>query len=293
MKLILKTTKLMKAVFKIAIVAITIAMASCNSNKSRNYQYFPNMYQSVGYEAYSSHDNEIFADNGTSEALQPVAGTVKRGWLPYDYDNNNEGYLAAKSGLKNPLPYTKENSAKGMQLYTIYCAICHGDKGDGKGTLVQREKILGVPSYDDAGRAITEGSIYHVMYYGINSMGSYASQTSIEERWLIAQYVQELKAKLEGKTPKIDANIKVGADNELYLFGTKSTNGINVQYVNEVTLNAGSESHDYEVEYDEEGHVIQHTLDKADSTIKKSKEGSGKPLIGGKSHHSHKEAGLK
>ncbi len=283
----------MKAVFKIvALVIATLAITSCSGDKQRNYQYFPNMYKSVAYEAYSSHSNEIFADNGTSQALKPVEGTVQRGWLPYEYDNDREGYLAAKAGLKNPLPYTDENSAKGMQLYTIYCAICHGDKGNGKGTLVQREKILGVPSYDDAGRAITEGSIYHVIYHGINSMGSYAAQTSTEERWLITQYVQELKAKLEGKEPRIDSNIKAGADNELYLFGTKTTNGIDVKYVDEnLDPNANAVSH--EVEYDEDGNVIQHTLEKVESTIQNASENKGKPLIGGKSHHSHKEAGLK
>ena len=71
----------------------------------------------------------------------------------------------------------RANLNKGKELYTIYCAICHGDKGDGKGTLAEREKILGIPAYNDPGRAITEGSVYHVMYYGINNMGSYAAQT--------------------------------------------------------------------------------------------------------------------
>ena len=47
-------------------------------------------------------------------------------------------------------------------------------KGKGQGKLVKREKILGIPSYDD-GRAINEGSIYHTIYYGKNAMGSYAN----------------------------------------------------------------------------------------------------------------------
>ena len=41
-------------------------------------------------------------------------------------------------------------------MYDIYCGICHGNKGDGQGKLVQREKILGIPSYDDVGRAIKQ-----------------------------------------------------------------------------------------------------------------------------------------
>ncbi|WP_010177374.1 c-type cytochrome [Aquimarina agarilytica] len=259
---------LINSLFAFAAVAL---VTSCNSKKKPNYQYFPNMYESVGYEAYSSH--EVFADNNTSEALLPVEGTVKRGWLPYDYTNSPAGYASAKAGLKNPLPYTKENAAKGKALYDIYCAICHGGKGNGKGTLVKREKILGVPSYDDPGRNITAGSIYHVMYYGINSMGSYAAQTSIEERWQIAQYVESLKASLEGKKPRID---KVS--------GSKS----DVSIVDALLANTEgyySSDVEFEGEFDEHSEIKEDVKDKVSY--------SKKDLLGGKSHHSHKEAGKK
>ena len=186
----------MKSLFKIAGVTLMSLLAvSCFNEKDRNYQYFPNMYKSVGYETYGEY--EVF--EGSQEAKLPVEGTIPRGWMPYEYDNTTEGYDLAKAELKNPLPYTEDNVNEGKALYTIYCAICHGDKGDGKGTLAQREKILGIPAYDDAGRAITEGSVYHVMYYGINTMGSYAAQTNEKERWQIDHYVMDLKAQLEGK----------------------------------------------------------------------------------------------
>lgn len=186
----------MKSLFKIAGVTLMSLLAvSCFNEKDRNYQYFPNMYKSVGYETYGEY--EVF--EGSQEAKLPVEGTIPRGWMPYEYDNSTEGYDLAKAELKNPLPYTEDNVNEGKALYTIYCAICHGDKGDGKGTLAQREKILGIPAYDDAGRAITEGSVYHVMYYGINTMGSYAAQTNEKERWQIDHYVMDLKAQLEGK----------------------------------------------------------------------------------------------
>lgn len=178
-------------------------MISCSDNNDRSYQYMPNMYRPVGYEAYGEY--EVFENE--QEAKLPVEGSVPRGWLPYDYPDSPEGYQAAKTNLKNPIKYTEDNLAEGGQLYTIYCAICHGAKGNGKGYLVEQEKILGVPSYDDTGRAITEGSIYHVMYHGINTMGSYASQTNEKERWQIVAYVENLKADLEGKTPREDDKI--------------------------------------------------------------------------------------
>lgn len=185
----------MKSLFKKSIFFILAASAvSCVENSKPNYQYMPNMHETVSYEPYGAYD--VFVDE--QEAKLPVEGTVSRGWKPFVYENTPEGRAAAKAELTNPLPYTEDNLEKGEQLYTIYCAVCHGDKGDGKGILVQREKILGVPSYDDAGRDITEGSVYHVMYYGLNAMGSYASQTSIEERWLIDHYVMSLKDELLG-----------------------------------------------------------------------------------------------
>jgi mono/diheme cytochrome c family protein len=185
----------MKSLFRTSIYLILgTSLISCMDNSKPNYQYMPNMHESVSYEPYGAYD--VFVNE--QSAKLPVEGTVSRGWRPYEYENSPEGFSAAKEELNNPLPYTEENLAKGRSLFTVYCAVCHGDNGDGKGILVEREKILGIPSFDDAGRAITEGGVYHVQYYGLNAMGSYASQTSIEERWLITHYVMTLKNDLEG-----------------------------------------------------------------------------------------------
>lgn len=185
----------MRSFFHKSILLLTVAvfLVSCDED-SPNYQYMPDMYEPVGYEAYGEYD--IFV-NG-QEAKLPAEGSIPRGWMPYDYENSSDGMAKAKEELTNPLPYTEDNVNKGKQLYTVYCAVCHGDSGDGQGILAEREKILGVPAYDDAGRAITEGSVYHVIYYGLNSMGSYAAQTDEKERWQITHYVMSLKAQLEG-----------------------------------------------------------------------------------------------
>lgn len=189
----------MKSLFNTSLLFILAASAvSCADNSRPNYQFMPNMYEEVSYEPYGEYD--IFENE--QSAMLPVEGSIPRGWMPYEYENTEEGYAAAKAELQNPLPYTEENLNKGKALYTIYCAVCHGDTGDGQGILAQREKFLGIPSYDDTGRSITEGSTYHVMYYGRNAMGSYASQTSIEERWLIDHYVMLLKDQLEGSAAR-------------------------------------------------------------------------------------------
>ncbi|WP_438963203.1 c-type cytochrome [Winogradskyella sp.] len=185
----------MKIATKNIVVAILlVGFTSCQKNSRPNYQYMPNMYEPVGYEAYQESD--AFA-NGV-EAQLPAEGTIPRGdFMPYEIEDTNEGYEQAKSSLTSPLDSTQVDFTRGKELYDVYCGICHGNKGNGQGKLVQREKILGVPSYDDAGRAITTGSIYHVIYYGKNTMGSYANQLNEEERWQVTAYVEKLKADLE------------------------------------------------------------------------------------------------
>lgn len=173
---------------------VLLSFASCKKDTRPNYQFMPNMYEPIGYETYSESD----AFRNGMEAQLPVDGTIPRGHELYEFPNTNDGYLDAKANLVNPLDSTKINEVRGGQLYDIYCGICHGKKGDGQGNLVKREKILGVPAYDDLGRAITEGSTYHVIYYGKNAMGSYANQLNEEERWQVVHYVMKLKSELGG-----------------------------------------------------------------------------------------------
>jgi mono/diheme cytochrome c family protein len=175
------------------IIALVLLVSSCQDDSVPNYQYMPNMYQPVGYETY---DEANFLPN-QSEALMPPANTINRGWLPYEIENSPEGKELARLE-SSPLDSMNVETtlAKGGQLYTIYCAICHGDKGDGQGTLVKREKILGVPSYADPVRNLTVGSTYYTVHYGLNSMGSYASQMNTEEMWQVSEYVMQLKQDL-------------------------------------------------------------------------------------------------
>lgn len=185
----------MKSLIKIVVIAVVLVAVSCKKDTAPNYQFMPNMYESVGYETYS----ESSAFKNGVEAQLPAEGSIARGHMPFDIENSTEGYMLAKETLKSPLDSTQVNLEKGKALYDIYCAICHGTKGDGQGNLVKREKILGIPSYDDAGRAINQGSIYHTIYYGKNAMGSYANQLKEEERWQVVNYVLQLKNELEGK----------------------------------------------------------------------------------------------
>lgn len=182
----------MKNIYKIVVlVCVSILVSSCHNSSNPNYQYMPNMYEPVSYNTYS----ESSAFKNGVEAQLPAKGTINRGFEVYDYPNTIEGYDLSKTNIKSPLDsLSVKDLDKAKVLYEIYCAICHGNAGDGKGKLVTQGKYLGVPNYKD--RIITVGSIFHVQTYGINAMGSYANQLNAHERWMVSSYVLKLQSEL-------------------------------------------------------------------------------------------------
>jgi mono/diheme cytochrome c family protein len=182
----------MKTIYKITILlGLSALVTSCHDNLKPNYQYMPNMYEPVSYNTYS----ESNAFKNGKEGQLPAEGSLNRGFEVYEYENSTAGYDLAKANLKSPLDtLSTEDMDKAKGLFEIYCAICHGNGGNGQGKLVTQGKFLGVPSYKD--RVITTGSVFHVQTYGLNSMGSYANQLNAHERWLVAAYVMKLKSEL-------------------------------------------------------------------------------------------------
>jgi mono/diheme cytochrome c family protein len=85
------------------------------------------------------------------------------------------------------------------RLYLVNCGICHGDKLDGNGPLYKAgdgpfpnkpATLVG----DDKYTAMTEGTMFHSITYGRNSMGGHASQLSTKQRWMIVHYIKEKQA---------------------------------------------------------------------------------------------------
>lgn len=180
----------MKEIKLIIAFFVFASIVSCTDKRTPQLQFMPDMYESIPYNPNGSDGY-----NGEPVNLKPVAGTIAVGGHPtYDIPDTNEGYEKAKTTLLSPIEASEENLANGKKMYDIYCATCHGTKGDGNGVLSQRDKFAGIPNYKD--REITPGVTYHVIMHGKNLMGSHASQITYTERWQIVEYVEELRKEL-------------------------------------------------------------------------------------------------
>lgn len=185
------------------ILAGAVVFSACKDKRNTGLEYARNMYDPLGPNPDQplSTTNELLKSFKGQTAQTPPAHTVPVGFDKYDYPNTKEGYEAAGAALVNPLALTAVNLQSGKHYYTVFCSPCHGEKGDGQGHLVKIEKISGIPGYHGEAASsrgglmkdLTQGKIYHTIMYGLNNMGSYASQLSPEERWKVVMYVQQLQ----------------------------------------------------------------------------------------------------
>jgi mono/diheme cytochrome c family protein len=182
-------------------------LISCGQDHSKpGRDYMPDMKYSRAYETYDDHSN--LGSKGANYNNRPVTGTVSRGEeMPYHLQNDSTGY-ARSAAYADPLPRLNETEmVEAERLYLINCAICHGTALNGNGPLYKdgTGPFAAKPAVlvgDAKIEALSEGTLYHVMTYGKNLMGSYASQLDRKQRWMVAQYVKsKQRAAKEGSDP--------------------------------------------------------------------------------------------
>jgi mono/diheme cytochrome c family protein len=166
-------------------------VSSCDYNRNTTgWQYFDDMAKSPAYETYTPNPN--FPDGKTMQP--PVPGTIPREMIPYPYEKTDEDRLAAASTLQNPLESSAAALERGQKMYEIYCMICHGPQGDGKGSLFTSGKYTYPPAslLSEKMMDAPDGDIYHVITVGHGIMAEHGSMIRPDDRWKISLYVKNV-----------------------------------------------------------------------------------------------------
>lgn len=193
----INTMKLNKISIAI-LVSISIAIfASCSAGGNNpGMEYAPNMYHSFAYEPLTQEANKPNTINANGMNMRlPPENTIARGQLDfatYNLVKSAEGYEAASS-LTNPDPATIYNLAEGKRLFNINCTPCHGEDGQGNGTIVADGKFPKVPAYADRLPTINDGKAFYSIKYGRNLMGAYGTVLSPSQIWQVIHYINTYK----------------------------------------------------------------------------------------------------
>jgi mono/diheme cytochrome c family protein len=174
----------------VIVIAIATFINSCGSKRDPGRVYMPDMAYSRAYEAYAPNN---LAKENINYVPYPVPGTIRRGDLfPYPLANDSNGYRMSAE-IKDPLPpLNAEDMKEAQRLFNINCAICHGPEMNAQGPLATGGKVPAVANLTLAQYVkMPVGTMFHSITYGKGNMGSYASQLTRKQRWMVIQYVKQ------------------------------------------------------------------------------------------------------
>ncbi len=163
----------------------------------------PNMDFQEKFEAQEA--NPFFKDDMAMRP--PVEGVVARGHLnddPMLYTGKNADGTFVK---KMPVRLTTELMGRGRARFEIFCSVCHGSAGDGRG-IIMTGNYGYVPAPDfhtDERRARPDGFFFDAMTRGIRTMPPYAAQVPVADRWAIVAYIRALQRSQHAGTNDVPA----------------------------------------------------------------------------------------
>ena len=129
--------------------------------------------------------------------IQPAYRAMEEPLPPPEHSIPIEGPIAIP-GLgapENPMPADEASLARGKELYTINCQMCHGVTGLGNGTIAPfllNFKPANLTS--QVAQSKSDGSIFLTISNGLEGrMPALNENLTVSERWDVVNYVRTLK----------------------------------------------------------------------------------------------------
>jgi mono/diheme cytochrome c family protein len=96
----------------------------------------------------------------------------------------------------NPVKATPESQAHAKKVYGYECAMCHGDKGDGKGDVADSMKLtLRDYTKPDALKDFTDGQLYEIIKNGKGQMQGEGERCKPDDVWNLVIYIRSMSKK--------------------------------------------------------------------------------------------------
>jgi mono/diheme cytochrome c family protein len=95
----------------------------------------------------------------------------------------------------NPVKPTPESLAKAKKLYAIDCAMCHGEKGDGKGDMASDIKNVTDFTNPDVQKVHTDGEWFYIIRKGKGEMPPEGDRAKDDDVWNLVNYIRAFAKK--------------------------------------------------------------------------------------------------
>ena len=104
-------------------------------------------------------------------------------------------YIPGDGAPTNPVPADETSIARGAQLFVTNCVMCHGQTGQGTGTIAAfliKKKPADLTS--KLVQSKNDGTIFLIISNGFGFMPAMNENFTVRERWDLVNYVRTLKA---------------------------------------------------------------------------------------------------
>jgi mono/diheme cytochrome c family protein len=128
------------------------------------------------------------------EGTVPHASRDLRRWRAEHRDVETGLGADGEQLARVPLPVTTALLARGRTRFEIYCAACHGARGDGQSEVARHMDQRRPPDLLAADvREFSDGRIFRIIGAGYGLMPSYAAHLSVDDRWAVVAYLRALQ----------------------------------------------------------------------------------------------------
>jgi mono/diheme cytochrome c family protein len=103
---------------------------------------------------------------------------------------------AEEAERKNPVKPTEESIEAGGRFFKTQCAMCHGEKGDGKGDLAEEMKLKLRDWTDPVSvKEFTDGALFYVITKGNEKMPGQEGRMKAEQQWNVVNFIRSVAKK--------------------------------------------------------------------------------------------------
>ncbi|HEX6534809.1 MAG TPA: cytochrome c [Gemmatimonadaceae bacterium] len=164
-----------------SLVMAAIVAGACSERAGHGWDW-ERMRSQPRYDVYGA--SAFFPDGKAMQA--PPPGTV-----PREAVEERARAAAARAAAASP---SDEMLRRGADRFHIFCAVCHGERGDGRSNVAANMDPPRPPSLLAAPlRALSPDSLYAVISHGFGRMPGYAAELSPTDRWAVVAYVRALQ----------------------------------------------------------------------------------------------------
>lgn len=132
----------------------------------------------------------VFMEIQPSYASQEIPRPVPARSIPVE----GAAYVPGAGAPENPVPADEKSIARGAQLFSTHCQMCHGQEGKGNGTIAAF--LVSKKPADLTSNLIQskdDGTIFLTISNGFGFMPPLNENFNVRERWDLVNYVRTLK----------------------------------------------------------------------------------------------------